>query len=142
MKSETRSKVLVPILTAVIGILGTLLVNQWGVFSKHQVDVKQLNEELFLKNRIEAYIKFMYEPTYEGRYRLILLGSSEVIKSMGDIYTKFCPPPGQCENTCQANQAFIKLYQAMRKDFQISRADPVSDRDIYRARYEINPDCF
>jgi len=144
MERETMSKVLVPILTAVIGAVGALWVSQSEVFSKHQVDVRKLNEELFLNNRISAYIAYMANPTDEGRYRLILLGSSDVIKSMGDLYTKFCQKskPGKCENTCKANEAFVKLYQAMRKDFQITIADPAPAEDIYRARYEKNPDCF
>jgi hypothetical protein len=128
-----------PILTALIGAAGALWVSESAVFSKYEVDV----QKMILNNRMEAYLDYMNKPTDRGRYRLILLGNSKVIESMGNIYTSFCQDSsiGECENTCEANKAFVKLYKAMRDDFELTSGDFASEEDIFRAHYENNPNC-
>jgi len=132
-------KVAVPILTALIGAGGAFWISESAVFSKYSVDV----QKMILQTRMEAYLDYMAQPTHRGRYRLILLGNSNVIKAMGDIYTKHCKdrPEGKCEDTCEANKAYAKLYRAMRDDFQLTSTDTVSEKDIYKAQYEKEPDC-
>lgn len=120
----------------------TLLAVQWEVFSKHQTNIEKLNEELFLENRVKAYIDYMNNPSQENKYRLILVGSRPVLTAMGELYSNFCNETKKCENTCKENRAFVKLFQAMRNDFQLTRTDPVLDRDIYKARYYKDPKCF
>ena len=111
------------------------------MFSKHQTDTEKLNEELFLENRVKAYIDYMNNPSKEeNKYRLILVGSRPVLKAMGELYSNFCNET--CENTCKENRAFVKLFQAMRNDFQWTRTDHVLDREMYKARYYKDPKCF
>ena len=149
MSSEGSTKIWVPVVAAMVGGVVSLLATQLEVFSKHQTDIEKLNEELFLRNRVEAYISFMNDPSEISRNKLILVGSKDVITAMGNLYSNFCQKEIEkdgkktktCENTCPENRAFIKLYQAMRKEFALTRMSPVSDRDLYLAKYETEPKC-
>jgi hypothetical protein len=133
-------KIWVPIVAALVGGIVSLLASQLEVFSKHQTEIERFNDELFLKNRITVYVDFMNDPSGVNRKRLLLVGSKDVLKAMGDLYSNFCKNGG-CKSTCPENRAFVTLYQAMRNDFRVTRASPVTDDELYIANYDKVPDC-
>lgn len=149
MNRGSMPNIWVPLVAALAGGVLAILAAQFEVFSKHQTDIEKLNEELFLRKRVKAYTDFMNNPSEAGRNALVLVGSNNVVIAMGTLYSKFCQKQidkdGKkvkiCENTCQENYAFIKVYQAMRKEFKLTRMSPVSDRDLYLAKYESEPEC-
>lgn len=150
MNRDSMPKIWIPVVAALVGGVVTLFASQLEVFSKHQKEIEKLNDELFLQSRVKVYVEFMNKPSEEGRRHLILVGSKDVVRAMGELYSKFCRQKKTredgtieeiCENTCPENRAFIKLYQAMRNEFQVTRMSPVSDADLYVAKYGTKPEC-
>lgn len=150
MNRDSMSKIWIPVVAALVGGVVTLFASQLEVFSRHQKEIERLNDELFLRSRVKVYVDFMKDPSEQNRRNLILVGSKNVVKASGDLYSKFCKKEETrddgtkvvvCENTCPENRAFIKLYQAMRNDFQVTRMSPVSDEELYVAKYDRKPEC-
>ncbi|WP_455387743.1 hypothetical protein [Petrachloros mirabilis] len=144
------SKIWIPVVAALVGGVVMLFASQLEVFSRHRKEIERLNDELFLRSRVKVYVDFMKDPSEQNRRNLILVGSDNVVKASGELYSKFCKKEETrddgkkvlvCENTCPENRAFIKLYQAMRNDFQVTRMSPVSDEDLYVAKYDKKPEC-
>lgn len=150
MNFEKMPHIWVPVVAAVVGGVVSLFATQLEVFTTHQNEIEKLNDELFLRSRVEVYVDFVKYPTDDKRKHLILMGSKDVVKAMGELYSQFCQKietrdDGSeikvCEHTCEENRAFVKLYQAMRNDFKVTRMLPLSDDELYLAKFEQKPDC-
>ena len=140
MNRDSMTKIWIPVVAALVGGVVMLFATQLEVFSKHQKEIERFNDELFLRSRVKVYVEFMRDPSELNRRSLILVGTKNVIKAMAELYSKFCKE-GVCKDTCPENRAFIKLYQAMRNDFRVTRTSPVSDDDLYVAKYDSKPEC-